>query len=486
VLSSLKEIAGASPCAARSFWNLLYKEMTTMDILDLDIHLRRDPTSVAQLLLPEETALPDAFTSIEAVEQFVYRRGFEWLRQVLKALLEDKDEQWAAARQHQEPTCQVTHDGTRGLVLKTVLGEVKIDRQQQYCHTHEGRFLPFNQALGLEVGNVYLTQGLVELAALAILTHPYVPAKRWVDRMTHSRDLLCAKEVQRLVVAHGQAIRQREKEQAECLQQAEVLQIQDRMWRSPPPPARTGVLYLGVDGIMIRAQPGRHQWLTGYVGAVFTPAKERVSKGRFRLTEKHYVTSFESLEDFGLRLQGAARLLHWENYAELRWLVDGARELIHLAQTHSPRDGRLVIRLDWYHLSKKVKQRLGTAYPENPARRKAIQTVNTLLWNGKGAKALAAVAALQPDPQAGPAGPEALDRLREYLQRNLPYMAHYRAEQKVGYMISSAQGEKPCDVVVAKRMKKKQGMHWGKTGADAVAACGHSSATRSGRSIGPR
>ena len=441
-----------------------------MSSLQVHIYLQQDSSPELQPLLQQEYPLPDEVTSIEAVEQYVHQQGFDLMRQLLASLLEARDSLWAAVRQHQDETCQVTNEGYKKLHLKTLLGPVEMRRQKQYCRTHDAWFTPFNQALGLEIGNVYLTQSLMQVATLAVLTMPYESAAVWVDNFTRSHHLLCPKEVQRLVVQHGREVRRREQERAQQLQYAEVRRIQTRVRRQEPPPARTGVFYIAVDGIMIRRQPGVKRWLTGYGGVLFTPAKERVRKGRFRLTEKRYVSSFEGIAEFGRLLQGAARLLHWEQYEEIRWLVDGARELKHLAQNHSPGDGRLVIRLDWYHLARKVKQRLATAYPDKQQRRRALRAVNTLLWHGQGEKAWRLVRSLRPDSQTETRGWEALEKLALYLERNLPYLGDYAGEQQAGYMISSAQGEKACDVLIAKRQKKGQGMHWGTPGADAVAA----------------
>jgi hypothetical protein len=441
-----------------------------MPFLEVDIHLRQDEGSEPQRLLHMEYSLPDGVTSVEAVEQYVHRQGFDLMRHLLAALLEAQEGLWAQRRQHRDATCRVTNEGHRRLRLKTIVGEVELRRHRQYCHTHQEWFLPFNQAQGLDMGNVYLTQGLRELATRAVLTMPYEPATTWVDGFTRSRHLLCPKEVQRLVIAQGQDVRRREKERAQQLQQAEIRQIQNRIRRQAPPPARTGVFYLAVDGIMVRRQPGSQQWLTGYAGVLFTPAKERVRKGRFRLTEKRYVSTFAGVAEFGQLLQGAARHLQWDRYAEIRWLIDGAWELVALAQNHSPGDGRMVIRLDWFHLAKKVKQRLATAYPDRTQRRVPLRMINKLLWHGQGRVAWGLVQALRPDPHSGAPGVEALEKLSLYLERNLPYLGDYAAEQQAGYMISSAQGEKACDVLIAKRQKKEQGMHWGTPGADAVAA----------------
>lgn len=42
--------------------------------------------------------------------------------------------------------------------------------------------------------------------------------------------------------------------------------------------------------------------------------------------------------------------------------------------------------------------------------------------------------------------------------------------QKAGYMIASTLVESAANLVVAKRQKKRQGMHWSRTGADSLSA----------------
>ena len=46
----------------------------------------------------------------------------------------------------------------------------------------------------------------------------------------------------------------------------------------------------------------------------------------------------------------------------------------------------------------------------------------------------------------------------------------YRKMYEAGYLIASSLVEKAADLVVAKRQKKKQGMHWTRMGADRLSA----------------
>ncbi len=65
---------------------------------------------------------------------------------------------------------------------------------------------------------------------------------------------------------------------------------------------------------------------------------------------------------------------------------------------------------------------------------------------------------------------EGLDELIAYIQNNWEGIINYRQMQKDGYMVASSLVEKAVDLLVAKRQKKKQGMHWTKMGADDICA----------------
>jgi hypothetical protein len=58
----------------------------------------------------------------------------------------------------------------------------------------------------------------------------------------------------------------------------------------------------------------------------------------------------------------------------------------------------------------------------------------------------------------------------KYVQNNWEGIVNYRQMQKDGYLVASSLVEKAVDLVVAKRQKKKQGMHWTRRGADNICA----------------
>jgi hypothetical protein len=65
---------------------------------------------------------------------------------------------------------------------------------------------------------------------------------------------------------------------------------------------------------------------------------------------------------------------------------------------------------------------------------------------------------------------EGMTELIEYIQNNWEGIVDYCQMQKDGYLIASTLVENAANLVVAKRQKKHQGMHWSRSGADALCA----------------
>jgi hypothetical protein len=65
---------------------------------------------------------------------------------------------------------------------------------------------------------------------------------------------------------------------------------------------------------------------------------------------------------------------------------------------------------------------------------------------------------------------EGLEEFIAYIQNNWEGIVNYRDMYKAGYLVASSLAEKAADLVVAKRQKKHQGMHWTRMGADRLSA----------------
>ena len=122
--------------------------------------------------------------------------------------------------------------------------------------------------------------------------------------------------------------------------------------------------------------------------------------------------------------------------------------------------------LDWYHLDKKLKERLSMGMAGYKLRNKFLEQLRPLLWMGDVG---AAVSLLRSLPEKQVKSPEHIQKLIEYLCRNQPYIPCYALRAKLGLCNSSNRGEKANDLAVADR-QKHNGMSWSKDGSVALAS----------------
>ena len=122
--------------------------------------------------------------------------------------------------------------------------------------------------------------------------------------------------------------------------------------------------------------------------------------------------------------------------------------------------------LDWYHLDKKLKERLSMGMAGYKLRNKVLEQLRPLLWMGDVG---AAVSLLRSLPEKQVKSPEHIQKLIEYLCRNQPYIPCYALRAKLGLCNSSNRGEKANDLAVADR-QKHNGMSWSKDGSVALAS----------------
>jgi hypothetical protein len=146
------------------------------------------------------------------------------------------------------------------------------------------------------------------------------------------------------------------------------------------------------------------------------------------------------------------------------FLADGARWLREFAQEQLSGLARCECLLDWYHLVKKVKDRIsrmGGSKEEKQALRRAVVAA---LWEGQVDRALRRLA----DYRVTATNLKALAELREYLEVREAELPDYRARRARRQYIGSGQVEKANDLLVARRQKNR-GMHWNIVTSEALA-----------------
>ena len=121
--------------------------------------------------------------------------------------------------------------------------------------------------------------------------------------------------------------------------------------------------------------------------------------------------------------------------------------------------------LDWYHLTKKCKERSSMGLKGRQVRNEVLKEMLPLLWLGKVDTAIEYLAQLD-DSQVRNASE--IEKLIAYLEKNRSYIPCYALRKKLGLRISSNLGEKANDLVVAQR-QKHNGMSWSRPGSAGLA-----------------
>ena len=274
----------------------------------------------------------------------------------------------------------------------------------------------------------------------------------------------------RIVATTGEDIRAVEEKKSKQTSLSVIRNIQDRQIEDP----QEGTLYICLDGVMVRSNEGKGRWREGKVGFVCTDEREAIGrKGKQSIPDKRYISSFESAKVFGSLVYGEAICMGMRAYKQIILLGDGAR-WIRALHRQCFRQARYV--LDWYHLDDKIYQALKRTLPEDPALRKSLcKRVTHYFWIGRKDDALSLLEDLRAELikgglQAVVHQSEGLQVLIEYTCNNWDGIVSYEKMHQEGGLVASSLVEKAADIVVAKRQKKKQGMHWAHTGADGVAA----------------
>ncbi len=123
----------------------------------------------------------------------------------------------------------------------------------------------------------------------------------------------------------------------------------------------------------------------------------------------------------------------------------------------------VMIILDWYHLEKRVYERLSMSAHSRAEREEWERAVLGFLWHGKVEEALAFLRGLSPRDVTK------RDELVGYLEKHADEIIDYERRSACGKPIGSGRMEKAVDQVIGMRQKKK-GMSWSEQGSHALAS----------------
>jgi hypothetical protein len=335
--------------------------------------------------------------------------------------------------------------------LRTSYGEVEFTR---------GRFY---YADGREPGTVMVFDSRIDLT----------PRQRWTPgaQTTYARlaalapSFKCASRIAELLFGEGPSdwwIWKRTRDEGRRLRERERLErkatFEDGELLNAEAPAKD---FVGIeaDGTKIHAwrQKGENHDL--YMGIVYD-GKERVSKGRNRLTNKVAACGLYSLDEFGKDLFVVAQKHH--NVTEAKAVLftsDGERGLETLRLNHFPHADH---QLDWWHVGDKTREAYSWQRPDE------IKRINNLIFSNNKAGFLRQ---LSSDRRRLKERRSKLDELSDYVLPRWEMLFASRHLTKrwpelilpKGLKGSGAQ-ERNIATVVGHRMKWR-GMGWSKQGA---------------------
>ena len=445
--------------------------------------------------------------ALDQLEQETLCLGMGLLRRLLTWRVEALDAELAQAREHKGADCKVTFDGKKAVTIATVLGRIRPRRQVCHCQHCKQDFMPLNRLLP-DHQHLVITRGLEEWVCWFALAASYEWVHQGLVRMTQDEEVLSPREVQQIILRHGQGIREEEKAQAEAILSQEAAPVGEALlvpkepprrpawsekvmqaveealntqaWERPPkgvteadwerivtqarqqegikdmrelarlgPQLRPTDLLIALDGIVVR---GRKKG-----------SRLELRVAHLQTTEGHrYVTG--TGETFLDKVLAAIQALGGEQRA-LIMLGDGARWIRDFFETRLAAFPNKELVLDWYHLTKKCKELLSMVTRGRSQRRDCLRQLMPLLWEGKVEAALTFLQGLRPTARRA----DKLDELIAYVQKHRPYIPNYKQRRRRCQFNSSNAAERACNVLVAHRQKHKS-MHWILQGADALCA----------------
>jgi hypothetical protein len=397
-------------------------------------------------------------------------------------------------------------DGFASLQVATSVGLLQLPRQVLWDRERRTHVVPANRLLPPH-GGMLITRRLQEWACLLGRDFAFGTAQRLLGWQAGEEQLLSESEVRRLVCRHGMVLREAAEHEVQALlARLDLAGLSASLTPTGPPrrpAAWPAALNETVAQAVARAEPrppegvSRADWERVLAvrreegaplavaalarlgpeladGQVLASGDEvlvrQPARGAFaELRTARVVTRRGSryvCGSGGLFLQELwlVILLCGGAHALVTFLADGGRWLREFAQEYLGRLARCECLLDWYHLVKKVKDRISRMGGSKEAKQALRRAVLAALWEGQVDQARQRL----DEYREIATNPKALAELIEYLQIRQAQLPNYRARRAQRQYIGSGQAEKANDLLVARRQKNR-GMHWNIVTSEALA-----------------
>ncbi|NIN64424.1 MAG: hypothetical protein GTO63_06925 [Anaerolineae bacterium] len=443
----------------------------------------------------------DAYRAGKQIQQFIFT-------QHVRAL----DMEQSARRVHEEDAdCDIVFDGQDPLTFVTRFGVIQVPVQQARCRSHGVGFTPLNRMLPQHHGPI-TTRSVQELSCLfAALSPSYHTGNQLLAIVLQEPKLLSTSKNERIVRAHGEAMRRQENHEAEQVLEAKPVDVPALPLRTSLAPRRSaladevteqvhqrladadldqppaGLSKADWKRIVTQSQEAWTQstdehpdWFTE-LGPYLRPGEvalmldEVVVKGRpkgrrileftarMATTQGFWYVSGQG-KSFRRKVLAALRRLKMP-IERLSVIADGASWIRDFYSTDLTLIALSELILDWYHLHKKCHQLLSMVCHGRKAREEVEAQLRPLLWQGDVEAACQLLAAKRSQTR----NEEKLDELIGYLSKHQSEIPNYDRRRTDCQFNGAGMVEKENDLLVSRRQKRR-GMQWVSKGADVICA----------------
>lgn len=336
--------------------------------------------------------------------------------------------------------------GYRKRWIKTLHGEVEIERGYYRCRECGHGYIPWDKEQGLD--KRVWTPRVKEFVATTCAALPYKAALSLVERTTGL--VIEESSGEEVVRDVGNRLRIEEEEATVAAVDTGKEVITE---------ACPGRLYISIDAAKAHTDGEWHDIKT----AVTYEGKRVEGRDVDTATNLRYIASQEKSEDFGRRIYTRAMQSGYDMAIERVVIADGAEWIWNEVRTHFPESIKI---LDYFHACEHIYSLATKLYGEgNPkGRRWARDHCEKLKEKGPAA----ILRAMKRRKAKDESGREALRLEMGYFTKYRKYM-DYPAYRAKGLMIGSGPVESACKIIVGQRLKLA-GMRWTRDGADAVLA----------------
>ncbi|MBD3180892.1 hypothetical protein GF312_01300 [Candidatus Poribacteria bacterium] len=377
-------------------------------------------------------------------------------------LMEKKVEDWNdQVRNETCPECGTKLEHKRkNRQIGTWVSDVSYQRWRSYCPQCRRYDYPLDKVLGISPRQ-QLSSSVQELSALCGASWDYKESEYLMQKIlrrrcvSHQTVFNKTTEIGKAVSDSFDGNRVRELEDDKKLQGDYFDNLE--VWKE-----LMNRIYMDLDGVMINSRDNEKR-MEGKVGVVWSK-RELVKEDTYSLVDKRYMGTFCDPERF-----------YWDIVLELYKRSGGK-----LDETEGlvRGDGAPFIRgfhskyafscryiLDYYHLCKKVKERLWAVYYNHKRFIEVKEQLMDYLNSGDVDGALAYIESLRRRIRKRYKKKQ-LVKLAGYIERNRHGIWYKEAIDK-GISIGAGSADKAGDILICRRMKLR-GMCWSRKGADAV------------------